>query len=44
MKRVDGADAIAVDANGNVYVTGFVQAKGSFEFINDWATIKYSQR
>jgi uncharacterized delta-60 repeat protein len=44
MKRVDGANSIAVDANGNVYVTGFVQARESFDFINDWATVKYSQR
>ena len=40
----DIATAIAVDANGNVYVTGRVGANdGEYYFLYDYATIKYVQ-
>jgi hypothetical protein len=37
---VSGAEAIAVDDDGNVYVTGHSQASGTE---SDYATVKYSQ-
>jgi hypothetical protein len=37
--RNDQANAMAIDATGNVYVTGFSQNSDSY---SDWATIKYN--
>jgi hypothetical protein len=39
----DFATALAVDQNGNVYVTGWSWSDGSMGNGNDYATIKYSQ-
>ena len=39
----DVAAALAVDQNGNVYVTGWSWSDGSMGNGNDYATIKYSQ-
>jgi uncharacterized delta-60 repeat protein len=37
----DGANAIAVDASGNVYVTGQSYGSGTYGTYEDYATIKY---